>query len=168
MLELREAGRLEKRAPLLEVVVRPVPAAIPALLVVASRVRAEEHAFGPQRRAQFPEDARQLPARDVEEGGVGEDAVESFRGELQGEEILLPHLALAVRARHVGEPRRALEAGRLVAQRAERGQVAPGSAPEVEECGRAASARMWRSSASMFCVTSWVRVPSQKSSARSS
>jgi len=96
-------------------VIRPIPPAIPALLVVPPGVRGEEHAIGLERSVQFAQHPWQLLAWHVEQRGVGEDAVEAAGGKPQGEEILLPDFAAAVLACHGGERRRAFEADRLVA-----------------------------------------------------
>ena len=49
---------------------------------------------------ELAEDARKLRARHVEQRGIGEHAVEAFAGQVEPKEVLLEHLAAAVRARH--------------------------------------------------------------------
>src|SRR5688572_10985149 len=115
ILQLHERRPFKKRAPRFEVVIRPVPPAIPALLVFPPGVRGEEHAVGLERSAQFTQHTRELLAWHMEQRGVGEDAVKVVSGEFQREKILLPDRAAAVLACHCGERRRALEADRLVA-----------------------------------------------------
>src|SRR5205085_1176297 len=119
-------------APGLEVVVGAIAAAIPAFLVVAARIGAEEDAAGLERGAKLAEDARQLLVGNVEERRVREDAVEALRRQVEAQEILLPHLAPAMRARHRGELRRAFDPDRDVAHVRERLEVAPRPAAEVE------------------------------------
>src|SRR5258706_9009835 len=132
VLELRETRRGHETPPGLQVVVRAVAAAVPALLVVAVRVRAEQHAVGLQARAQLAQDARQLLPRHVEQHRIGEHAVEARRGEREREQILPPHLAAAVLARHRGEALRSLQADRGMAGIGDRLQVPPGSPAQVE------------------------------------
>ncbi|ABJ10520.1 TPA: hypothetical protein L5750_08965 [Pseudomonas aeruginosa] len=110
-----------------------VALAIPALAVVAARVGAEQHAARPQRFEEFAEHPRQGAAGHMEQAGVGEDAVEVPSRQSQRQEILLPYLATAVGPGHLDEARRAFESHRLVAEAAEGGQVAPGTAAEIED-----------------------------------
>src|SRR6266702_2373889 len=100
VLELRETGRGHEAPPGIQVVIRAVAAAVPALLVVAVRVRAEQHAPGLQARAQLAQDAGQLLPRHVEQHRIGEHAVEARGRERQREQILPPHLAAALLARN--------------------------------------------------------------------
>ena len=51
-----------------------------ALGIVAVGIGCEEHPVGGERVAQLPQDARKLLRGDVEERGVGEDAVERAGG----------------------------------------------------------------------------------------
>src|SRR6266540_1783026 len=132
VLELRETGRGHEAPPGLQVVVRAVAAAVPALLVLAVRVRAEQHAVGLQARVQLAQDARQLLPRHVEQHRVCEHAVEARLGKRQREQILPPHLASAVLARHRGEALRSLQADRGVTEIGKRLQVPPGPAAQVE------------------------------------
>src|SRR6516165_1681962 len=92
-----------------EPVVDAVAPAAPSFLVVAARVRSEQHAAGFQAGMQSEEDIGQRPARYVEQRRVGEHAVEAARRQIERKEILLPHLAPAVGARHRGELRRPFE-----------------------------------------------------------
>src|SRR5258706_140108 len=131
--ELFKSGGGHKAPPGFQIVIRAVAPAVPALLVVAVRVRAEQHAARLERRAQLAEDARQLLARHVEQHRIGEDAVEARIGEFQSEQILPPHLAAAVLARHDREGLRALQADRDMAEPGERLQVPPRPAAQVED-----------------------------------
>jgi hypothetical protein len=82
---------------------------------------------------QFAEDPRQLGARNVEQRGIGEDAVEAACREVEREEVLQPHLASAVGPCHLHEPRGAVEADGHVTARREGREIAPGPATEVED-----------------------------------
>ena len=110
-----------------------VAAVLPALLAVAARVRGEQHAARVQRRVQLAEHSRQLGARHMEQHGVGEDAVEAIGRQVEGEQVLLPDLAAAVRACHGRELRLAVEADRVVAEVGEGLQVAARATAEVED-----------------------------------
>src|SRR6266571_7281375 len=63
--ELFKSGGGRKAPPGFQIVIRAVAPAVPALLVVAVRVRAEQHAARLERRMQLVQDARQLLAGDV-------------------------------------------------------------------------------------------------------
>src|SRR6266850_2996245 len=134
--KLRKPRCGHKAPPGFQIVIRAVAPAVPALLVVAVRVRAEQNAARLERRAQLAEDARQLLARHVEQHRIGEHAVEARIGEFQSEQILQPHLAAAVLARHDREGLRALEADRDVAEPGERLQDPPRPATQIENCER--------------------------------
>src|SRR6202041_3799435 len=91
--ELVEARLGHERAPSLEVPVAAVALSLPAFAVVTARVGAEEDPARFERGPELLQDPRQLGARHVEERRVGEDAVEAIRGQRQGDEVLLEHLA---------------------------------------------------------------------------
>src|SRR5713101_6925583 len=93
LLQLDEARRGHDRSPRLGVEVCPVAPALPALFIPPVRVRAEKDASGAERGPELPEDARQLLGRDVEQRCVREHAMEARRGEVEGEEVLVQHLA---------------------------------------------------------------------------
>src|SRR2546425_5829123 len=100
MAELGESRRREVAAPGLEIVVGAVALAVPAFLVIAVRIRAEQHPARLERGPQLSEHAWQLLAWHVEQRRVGEHPVEARRRQLEPEEVLLPHLAAAKLARH--------------------------------------------------------------------
>src|SRR5712691_13570732 len=89
--------------------IRAVASAVPAFLVVAARVRAEQHTARFQSCAQFQQHARQLLAGHMKQRGVGEHAVEMVIRQIELEEILLPYLAATVGTRHYGEVRGAFQ-----------------------------------------------------------
>src|SRR5690606_34183063 len=66
VLQLAEAGGGQQRAPRGQVVVGAVAAAVPAFLVVAARIGAEQRAARPQCGAQLAKHARQFLERNVE------------------------------------------------------------------------------------------------------
>src|SRR5207245_10594421 len=133
MAELFEACRYQVAAPSLEIVVGAVALAVPAFLVTAVRIRAEQHPARFQRGPQLSEHARQLLARHVEQRRVGEHPVEARRRQLQPEEVLLPDLEAALLARHRREARRAFQAHRDVAERGQGLEIAPRPAAEIED-----------------------------------
>ena len=83
MPDLLEARVADEFAPVRVVVKNPEAFAAPALTVVSPGIRGEQHATRAQRLAQLAEDPREFLARYVEELGVGEDAVEIIRRQLQ-------------------------------------------------------------------------------------
>src|SRR5262249_41089746 len=97
-------------------------------LVGATRVRREQDTSRAQRRVQFAEDPRQLRTRHVEERCIREDAVEACLRQVEGDEVLLPYLAARCGPGQVDERRRP-----GVTERAERAQIAAGTAAEVED-----------------------------------
>src|SRR5207249_11375765 len=131
MAELVETRRYQVAAPGFQIVVGAVALAVPAFLVTAVRIRAEQHPARLQRCAQLSEHARQLLAWHVEQRRVGEHPVEARRRQLQPEEVLLPDLAAALLSRHRREARRAFQADHDVAERGERLEIAPGPAAEL-------------------------------------
>src|SRR5690606_37179361 len=96
MLQLGKTGRHDMRPPGRPVIPDAVALATPALLVIAARIGAEEHATGLQCGPELGQHTRQLLAGHMEQHGIGEDAVESLRRELQLVEILVPDLAAAL------------------------------------------------------------------------
>lgn len=132
MTQHREAGGLEVAAVGLEFHEGAVAAALPAL-VLAAGIGREQDPAGAQAGPKLAKDPRQFLGRDVEEAGVGEDPVETLRRQLQFQEILLPHLAAGMLARHSAEGGTALQADRAVAKAGEGGQVAARAAAEVED-----------------------------------
>src|SRR5215813_6414824 len=75
----------------------------PAFLVMATRIGAEENTARFQTCFQFQQYARQLLAGYMKQRGVGEYIIEIVLRQIELEEILLPHFAAAVRARHYCE-----------------------------------------------------------------
>src|SRR5690606_41756055 len=100
VFQLAEAGGLQARAPAFEVVVAAIARAVPAFAVVAPRVGTEQHAAWFQAVVQLAEYLGQLLVRDMEQAGIGEDAVERSRRQVEGEKVLLPDFAAAVGAGH--------------------------------------------------------------------
>ena len=69
----------------------------------------------------------------MKQRGVREDAVESAVGQIEFQEILLPHLATGGGARHGHELRRTFQSDRAVTELHERRQIAPRAAAEVQD-----------------------------------
>src|SRR5690606_9733712 len=132
VLQFDEAGCRESCAPAFQVVVAAVARAVPAFLILTTRVGAEQHAAGLECRVQLAKHARQVLLRHVEQAGVGEDAIEMRGWQIQFEKALLPHLAAAVGLRHGDELGATVEADGLMAEPAEGAQVAPRTAAEIE------------------------------------
>src|ERR1700730_11727700 len=99
---------------------------------MAARVRAEQHATRFQSRAQFQQHARQLLARDMKQRGVGKYAIETVARQIELEEILLPHFAAAVDARHCREARGAVQTHRDVTEVGKGLEVASWSAAKID------------------------------------
>src|ERR1039457_2451091 len=130
--ELDEPGARHIAAPGLGPMVGAVPAAIPSLLVVAVRIRAEKDTARSQRRAQLAQDTRQFLRWNMKQGRVGEHAVEAVGRKVQLEKILLPHRAAGVLARHRSKAPDAFEADRGMAELHQRPEVAARSAAQIE------------------------------------
>src|SRR5947208_3069263 len=99
---------------------------------MAARVRAEQHATRLQTCVQVQQHARQLLAWYMKQRSVGEHAIEMVIRQIELEEILLPHAAAAVGARHCGEVRGAFQTDRNVTEFGKRLEVAPGPAAKIE------------------------------------
>jgi len=128
-----EAGGLAVAAEAFEIVVDAVAIAVPALLVRAARVRAEQHAARLQGVSKLPEHPREVCARDVEERGVREHSVEPLRGQAHREEVLLKDLAARARSSHLRERFTPVEAHGGVTSGEEELEIAPRATPEVED-----------------------------------
>src|SRR3989338_4416435 len=102
-----------------------IASAVPAFLVMAVRVRGEQHAARFQGCVQFPQHARQFLAGYMEQRGICEHAVEMVGRQIEFEEILLPYFAAAVKARHCGQARGAFQAYREVTEFGKYLEVAP-------------------------------------------
>ena len=114
--------------------IHAVASAVPALLVVAVRIRAEQHPTRLQTRVQFPQHTRQLLAGYMKQCRVGEHAIETVTRQVELEEILLPYFAAAVGARNRGEVRGALQTNRDMTAFGKRLEVAPRPAAEIQYC----------------------------------
>ncbi len=105
---------------------------VPAFLVIAAGVRAEQHPTRFQCRAQFQQHARQLLARYMKQRGVGEYAVEPLIRQIDLEEVLVPHFAAAVETRHRGEAGGAVQTHRAVTEVGKGLEIAAWSATKIE------------------------------------
>src|ERR1700687_4319822 len=102
-----------------------VAAGAPAFLIRAARVGAEQHAAGLQRRVQLLQHAWQRLTRDMEQRGVGENAVKVRGRQIEMQEILLPDVAASRVTRHCDEALGAIEADRAMAKCGEGLEIAP-------------------------------------------
>ena len=68
----------------------------------------------------------------MEERGIGEEAFESFPGEVQSQEVLVPDVAARVRTGHFAEGFASIEPGRQGAPLTQRLEVAPGPTAEIK------------------------------------
>jgi len=109
-------------------VVAAIAIPIPAFLIGSSRVGTEEDSAILQARIELLEDSRKVLARDVEESGVGEDAVELLVCNLEFEKILMEDLAARVGSGHSAEVLAAIESGRMVSAGSKICQIASRSA----------------------------------------
>jgi hypothetical protein len=114
--ELSKPGRGQIAASQFKVPKCAVTPLLPAFLIKAAWVRAEQHAIRFQSRAQFQQHAWQLLAWDVKQRGVGEYAIEAIFRQIELEKILLPHFTTAVDARHCRETRGAVQTHREMAK----------------------------------------------------
>jgi hypothetical protein len=108
----------------------------PAFLIVATWVRAEQHAARFQSGVQFHQHARQFLLRDMKQRGVGEHTIEMFLRQCELKKILPPYFAPAMGTRHGNEMLGAFQTDRIMALLDERFEVAPGPAAKVEYCKR--------------------------------
>lgn len=69
----------EQSLPRLKRVEAAVAMVLPALLVLAARIGAEQDTVRFERVPELPQDSRQLLARNMKECGVGKNAVKAFR-----------------------------------------------------------------------------------------
>eukprot|EP00966_Prymnesium_polylepis_P106658 2468976-Prymnesium_polylepis.1 len=74
--------------------------------------------------------------RQMKEAGVGEDAVEASLRQVEGRQILFPHLAAGELARHPAEGGHAVEPGRAMAELCEGDEVTAGGAAHIEDVER--------------------------------
>src|SRR5918995_3710180 len=111
--------------------IHAVAPTIPAFLVMAVRVRAEQNTTRFQTCVQFQQHARQLLAGYMKQRGVGEYAIEMVVRQIELEEILLPYFAAAMGARHHGEMRCAFQTYRNVAEFGKHLEVAAGPAAKI-------------------------------------
>jgi hypothetical protein len=88
MLDLDEARFAAMAPPAFGSMKYAVASIAPAFLVMAARYRTEENATRLERRAQFPQNARQLAAGHVKERRVRENAVKIVIGQIELEKIL--------------------------------------------------------------------------------
>ena len=108
----------------------------PAFFIIATGVRAEQHAARFQSGVQFQQNARQFLPRDMKQRGVGEHAIEMFLRQYELKKILPPYFAPAMGKRHGDEMLGPFQTDRIMALFDERFEVAPRPAAKVEYCKR--------------------------------
>ena len=116
MFELLVACIEQISSPGIEVVVGAITPTVLAFLVMAVRIRAEQHAPGLQCSAQLSQDTRQFTRRHMKQRCVREDAVKMRGRQIKSEEILLPYFTSSIGARHGHKGSSALQADRCVLQ----------------------------------------------------
>src|SRR5579872_7411126 len=79
-------------APCIKIMICAIPTPIPAFLVVASRIGAEQYTSWFQRRAKLSQYSRQFQAGHMKQRCIGEHPVKLAFGQVKRKEILLPHL----------------------------------------------------------------------------
>src|SRR5271169_5976474 len=108
--------------------IHAVAPTIPAFLVMAVRVRAEQHTTRFQTCMQFQQHARQLLTRYMKQRRVGEYTIEIVIRQIELEKILLPDFAAAVGTSHVDEMRGAFQTDSDVTELDNHFEVPPGPA----------------------------------------
>ncbi len=136
MPERIESSSRHFRRPAFEAPIRAVAFAVPAFLVVATRVRREENAARFERGADLAENSGQLGTWDMKERRVREDPVEARDGQVEREKVLLQHLASGIPAGHLAKSMAALEPDGFVSERSKVSEIAPRSAAEIEDSER--------------------------------
>ncbi len=111
--------------------IHAVAPTVPAFLVMAVRVRTEQHTTRFQTCVQFQQHARQLLTGHMKKRGIGEYAIEMVLRQIKLEEILLPYFASAMCARHLGETRGALQSDRNVTESGKSLEIAAGPAAKI-------------------------------------
>src|SRR5271169_440673 len=114
--------------------IHAVAPTIPAFLVMAVRVRAEQHTTRFQTCVQFQQHARQLLARYMKQRGVGEYPIEMAIRQIKLEEILLPNFAAAVGTRHFGKMLGAFQTDRDVTESGKHFEVSARPAAKIKYC----------------------------------
>src|SRR5271156_1523230 len=123
-------------APRFKIVKHTIAPAVPAFLIIATRVRAEQHATRFQSGVQFQQHARQFLPRDMKQRGVGEHTIEKFLRQCELKKILPPYFAPAMGTRHGDEMLGAFQTDRIVTSFVKRMEVAPMPAAKVQYCKR--------------------------------
>src|SRR4029077_17847048 len=115
---LDEAGGGRIIAPSLVIEIAAVTLVAQAFLVASSGVRGEQDAPGLEAPGKLDKHPGKFLAWDVEQRGVGEDAIETICRQLQGEEILVQNFAARIGPCHGHEFLRSVQTDDIVTQRA--------------------------------------------------
>ena len=133
MLEFAEAGSGELAAPGCKVMEGGIASILPAFLIVAVWVRAEQYAPRLESGVQLSQNARQFPGWYMKQRGVGEYSIKIPCREIELQEILLPDHAAAVGACHFDETRGTIQTDDHMTEAGEGLQIAAWAAAEVED-----------------------------------
>lgn len=133
MFKFAEAGSGEQAAPGCEVMVGSVASIIPAFLIVAVWVRAEQHALRLEGGMQLSQNARQFPGWYMKQRGIGKYSIEIRHREIELQEILLPDHAAAVGACHFDETPGTIQTDDHMTEAGKGLQIAAWAAAEVED-----------------------------------
>ena len=136
MLQFDKSCRVEEAAPAVEIVINPVALAVPALLVVTDGIRAEQDAARFQCGSQSLQRVGQGKRGDMKQGGIGEDRIESTRGKIQVDKVLVPDFAPTGCAGHGYETRSSIQTNDLMSQPRQGGEVASWSATHIQNLER--------------------------------
>ena len=132
--ELDEPRGRQVAAPGFEIVVRAIASAAPAFLVIAARVRAEQHATRLQRCAQFPHHARQCLAEGHETAAALAKTPSKRPSGRSSARKSCCHTSHPLCARAIAAKRAAPSRPiRDVPERGKRHEVAPRPAAEIED-----------------------------------
>lgn len=155
--EFREPGGAEVTLPGGQPVVAAEAIPEPALLVPAARVERKQNPARPERRMYCGQHGGQFLGWNMKQGGAGEHAVIGLRRELQREQVLLQHRTARICTRHGYKVRRAVDAGRSMAQSSEVAQIATRSTAEVEQVQRAAALQVAEEQIIIRCQIAMLR-----------
>lgn len=126
----------EMAPPGIQIVVRTVALLEPAFLVIAMRIRTKQNATRFQTLSQLPKNACQRLAGDMEQRGIGKNAVKLHRRDPKSQEVLFPDFTTTVGACHLGESTGAFQSCYVVAQGKKGSQITPWTTTEVKDAER--------------------------------
>ena len=116
--------------------VHAIALAEPALAIVSTRIRREQHPARAQACSQPVEDARQLGRRHVKQRRVREDTVEARRRQVESQKVLVIDVDACVASGHLYERKRAVEPDGAMPALEKRLQVPSRTTAEIENALR--------------------------------